>query len=330
MKQMVLIDVRTLDPDHNLALEEYVFTAMPRDKEYLILWQNDNAVIIGRHQNTLAEIDENYVQKQGIRVVRRMSGGGAVYHDLGNLNFSFIVDAAGSQVDLERFCLRIALALGELGLDARLDGRNDILAEGCKISGNAQYMKEGRVMHHGTLLFDSDLSVLSKALKPDPEKIRAKGVKSVRSRVTNVRPHLPKDMPLKQFKKVLLGSILTQFPGEEYVFTPEDLAEIEKLSLRYRDWEWNYGKSPACDLVRKQRVEGCGTVEAYLSLDQGRIQQLQFRGDFFSAREPEGLAQRLVGLPLERQALAAVLLAEDVGSFFMGLDAAGLLDILCE
>ena len=123
---------------------------------------------------------------------------------------------------------------------------------------------------------------------------------------------------------------MTQFPGEEYVFTPEDLAEIEKLSLRYRDWEWNYGKSPACDLVRKQRVEGCGTVEAYLSLDQGRIQQVQFRGDFFGAREPEGLAQRLVGLPLERQALAAVLLAEDVGSFFMGLDAAGLLDILCE
>ena len=215
-------------------------------------------------------------------------------------------------------------------MKGELNGRNDMTIDGKKFSGNAQYAKQGRVMHHGTILFDSDSSVLAGALQVDEDKIKAKGVKSVRSRVTNVRPHLPKDMPLKQFKKVLLGSILTQFPGEEYVFTPADIAEIEKLSLRYRDWEWNYGKSPACDLVRKQRVEGCGTVEAYLSLDQGRIQQLQFRGDFFSAREPEGLAQRLVGLPLERQALAAALLAEDVGSFFMGLDAAGLLDILCE
>lgn len=323
------LDLTTTDPAFNLAAEEYVFEKLPRDAMYVMLWQNDNAIIVGKHQNTLAQINEAFVREKGIKVVRRLSGGGAVYHDMGNLNYTIIADGDGD-LDFGRFCRIVLDALARVGVKGELNGRNDMTIDGKKFSGNAQYAKQGRVMHHGTILFDSDSSVLAGALQVDEAKIKAKGVKSVRSRVTNVRPHLPKDMPLKQFKKVLLGSILTQFPGEEYIFTAGDIAEIEKLSLRYRDWEWNYGKSPACDLVRKQRVEGCGTVEAYLSLDQGRIQQLQFRGDFFSAREPEGLAQRLVGLPLERQALAAVLLAEDVGSFFMGLDAAGLLDILCE
>ena len=323
------LDLTTTDPAFNLAAEEYVFEKLPRDAMYVMLWQNDNAIIVGKHQNTLAQINEAFVREKGIKVVRRLSGGGAVYHDLGNLNYTIIADGDGD-LDFGRFCRIVLDALARVGVKGELNGRNDMTIDGKKFSGNAQYAKRGRVMHHGTILFDSDSSVLAGALQVDEEKIKAKGVKSVRSRVTNVRPHLPKDMPLKQFKKVLLGSILTQFPGEEYIFTPGDIAEIEKLSLRYRDWEWNYGKSPACDLVRKQRVEGCGTVEIYMVVDQGRIQQVQFRGDFFSAREPEGLAQRLVGLPLERQALAAVLLAEDVGSFFMGLDAAGLLDILCE
>ena len=326
MKQMLLIDARTLDPDHNLALEEYVFTSMPRDKEYLILWQNDNAVIIGRHQNTLAEIDESYVQEKGIRVVRRMSGGGAVYHDLGNLNFSFIVDAAGSQVDLERFCLRIAVALGKLGLDARLDGRNDILAEGCKISGNAQYMKEGRVMHHGTLLFDSDLSVLSKALKPDPEKIKAKGVKSVRSRVANIRSLLKQDMTLQEFRDHLARYLLGG-DGVRYQLTEQDLAAVEAIrAARYGTWEWNYGASPSCDVQRSARIEGVGTVRAHMRLEHGCIADVAFTGDFFSTKEPEGLAQLLRGKPLARAALADI----DPAPYINGMTADDLSRLLLE
>ena len=326
MKQMLLIDARTLDPDHNLALEEYVFTSMPRDKEYLILWQNDNAVIIGRHQNTLAEIDESYVQEKGIRVVRRMSGGGAVYHDLGNLNFSFSVDAAGSQVDLERFCLRIAVALGKLGLDARLDGRNDILAEGCKISGNAQYMKEGRVMHHGTLLFDSDLSVLSKALKPDPEKIKAKGVKSVRSRVANIRSLLKQDMTLQEFRDHLARYLLGG-DGVRYELTEQDLAAVEAIrAARYGTWEWNYGASPSCDVQRSARIEGVGTVRAHMRLEHGCIADVAFTGDFFSTKEPEGLAQLLRGKPLARAALADI----DPAPYINGMTADDLCRLLLE
>ena len=323
------LDLTTTDPAFNLAAEEYVFEKLPRDCMYVMLWQNDNAIIVGKHQNTLAQINEAFVREKGIRVVRRLSGGGAVYHDMGNLNYTIIADGDGS-LDFGKFCRIVLSALARVGVQGEINGRNDMTIDGKKFSGNAQYAKQGRVMHHGTILFDSDSSVLASALQVDEEKIRAKGVKSVKSRVTNVRQHLPKDMPLKQFKKVLLGSILTQFPGEEYVFTQEDLEEIEKLSVRYRDWEWNYGRSPACDLVRKKRIEGCGTVEVYLTLDQGRIHKLQFRGDFFSARDPEELARHLVGLPLERQTLETALLTENIGSFFMGLDKQSFLDILWE
>jgi lipoate-protein ligase A len=255
-----------------------------------------------------------------------MSGGGAVYHDLGNLNFSFIVDAAGSQVDLERFCLRIALALGELGLDARLDGRNDILAEGCKISGNAQYMKEGRVMHHGTLLFDSDLSVLSKALKPDPEKIRAKGVKSVRSRVANIRSLLKQDMTLEAFREHLARHLLGG-DGVRYELTQEDLAAIENIrARRYGTWEWNYGASPRCDVQRSARIEGVGTIRAHMQLDRGRIEDIAFTGDFFSTKEPEELAALLRRRPLTREVLTDL----DPAPYISGMTAENLCQLLLE
>ena len=236
------------------------------------------------------------------------------------------MDAAGSQVDLERFCLRIALALGELGLDARLDGRNDILAEGCKISGNAQYMKEGRVMHHGTLLFDSDLSVLSKALKPDPEKIRAKGVKSVRSRVANIRSLLKQDMTLQEFRDHLARHLLGG-DGVCYELTQADLAAIEEIrAARYGTWEWNYGASPRCDVQRSARIEGVGTVQAHMQLDRGRIADIAFTGDFFSTKEPEELSALLRGRPLTRETLAEV----DPAPYISGMTAEHLCQLLLE
>ncbi len=331
MKQTVFIDVKTTDPAFNLALEEYVFSHMSQDREYLLLWQNDNAIIVGRHQNTLAEIDEKFVQQQNIRVVRRLSGGGAVYHDLGNLNFSFIADAAGSQVDLRRFCLRIAGALQELGLDVQVDGRNDILAEGFKISGNAQYVKDGRVMHHGTLLFDSDLSVLSKALQPDPEKIKAKGVQSVRSRVSNIRSLLQSDMALPQFRGFLAEGLLRTVPHRAYTLTREDMAAIDAIrARRYSTWDWNYGTSPQCSLLRRRRIEGVGGLQAHIQLEKGRITQLVFRGDYFESRDSAELAQCLQGCPLTREALADALRNVDPGLYISGLTGEGLTALLLE
>ena len=325
-------DLNTTDPAFNLAAEEYVFDALPKDRMYVMLWQNDNAIIIGKHQNTLAQINLPYVEEKGIRVVRRRSGGGAVYHDLGNLNFTIIADAAQSgQLDFGRFCDVVIRALARVGVQAERNGRNDMTISGKKFSGNAQYIRDGRVMHHGTILFDSDTGVLSSALQVDDAKIRAKGVTSVRSRVTNVRPWLPKDMTLHQFRQVLLESILQEYPGTELQFTPEDLAAIQRIKAeKYDTWTWNFGNSPPCTLMRSARVEGCGTVEAYLTVVKGCISAVSFRGDFFGAEDPEEVACKLTGCPYRLQDLARVLQDAPVETCFMGLDAAGLLAILWE
>lgn len=326
------LNLTTTDPAFNLAAEEYVFDCLPTDRMYVMLWQNDNAIIIGKHQNTLAQIDQAFVEEKGIRVVRRRSGGGAVYHDLGNLNFTIITDAGDSgELDFGRFCDIVLRALARVGIHGERNGRNDMTIGGKKFSGNAQYVRGGRVMHHGTILFDSDTGILSRALQVDPEKIRAKGVDSVRSRVTNVRPHLPEDMTLAQFRRVLLDSILQDYPGEEMRFTPYELSQIEGIKAsRYDTWQWNYGRSPACTLLRKQRIEGCGTVEAYLTVDKGCITALEFRGDFFSAREPEALAQSLIGCPYRREDLEERLKGEEISRYFMGLDRAELVRLLWE
>ena len=191
------LDLMTTDPSYNLAMEQYVFDCLPRDRMYFMLWQNDNAIIVGKYQNTIAEINEEAVRERGIRVVRRLSGGGAVYHDMGNLNFTFITDVGESNaLDLKLFCEPVVRTLATLGVKAEVNGRNDITIDGKKFSGNSQYLRQGRVMHHGTIMFDSDLSVVGEALRVDPTKIQTKGIRSVRSRVTNVAEHLPERFTL--------------------------------------------------------------------------------------------------------------------------------------
>ena len=328
--QWTFIDVSSTDPQFNLALEQYVFDTMPRDRNYFLLWQNDNAVIVGRHQNTMAEINEAYVRENGIRVVRRLSGGGAVYHDMGNLNFTYIQDAAsGIQLDLAMFCRPLAAAISALGANAEVNGRNDITIDGRKFSGNAQYVKEGRVMHHGTIMFNSDLSRAGLALTPDPEKIAAKGVKSVRSRMTTVSEHLSDDITLAEFKKLLLEKLFEGQPMERYTLTEQDIAAIEQLRReRYGTWDWNYGGSPPCDITRKKRVDGCGTVECRFHIRDGRISEAAFRGDFFSAKDPGLLAERFVGLRPTAEEYQRILEGVDVSEYFTGLSREALLDIL--
>lgn len=330
MKQTVYLRSPSTDPYFNLALEEYIFNSMPRDRSYLMLWQNDNTIVVGRHQNTLSEIDHAYVTEHNIRVVRRLSGGGAVYHDLGNLNYSFITDAQEDEsVNLRRFCQPVADALCALGIDAKVDGRNDILANGCKISGNAQYVREGRVMHHGTLLFDSDLSVLGRALQADPEKIKAKGVQSVRSRVSNIRSLLPQDLALEQFIGHLRSFLLRDTPHSDYTLTQEDLRAVEQLRLaRYSTWDWNFGASPPCTITRRRRIEGCGTVQAHILLEKGCIKELSLQGDFFSTAGPEGLANKLIGQPMTRCACEEVLEGVDVPRHISGLEKDTFLRLL--
>lgn len=315
------LELDTTDAAWNLAAEQYVFDALPRDRSYLMLWQNKNAVIVGKYQNTQAEIHAEYVKEHDIQVVRRLSGGGAVYHDLGNLNFSFISDAVSlGKIDFQFFCQPVIRTLQSLGVPAELNGRNDMTVDGKKFSGNAQYIRQGRVLHHGTILFDSDLEAVGHALHADAEKLQSRGVASVRSRVTNLRPFLGGRMGLDAFRKALLEEILRENSGDPYVFTEADRQAIDEIRRqRYACWDWNYGLSPAGSMEKKRRIEGCGTVTASLSTDKGRIRALSFSGDFFSTLGPEALAGQLIGAELNEDGLARALADLDPGLYLHGM-----------
>ena len=322
------IQVDTTDPAFNLALEEYVFESLSKDYNYFILWQNASTVVVGRHQNTFNEVDEAFIRENNITVVRRLSGGGAVYHDLGNLNFTFIQDAAGKEPDLGLFCRPVAQAIRTLGAEAEVNGRNDITVNGMKFSGNAQYVKYGRVMHHGTLLFDSQLEVAAKALRPDPEKIKAKGVASVRSRITNLKPLLPEGTTLEIFREALLKALFEKEQMEVYSLTHADLTAIAALKEeRYGTWAWNWGASPACDMTFSGRIEGCGQLSLQFRVKKGFITDAILYGDFFSAGDPQALAKSFIGYPATAEGIREAAEKADV-SPILGLTTEALLDIL--
>lgn len=326
------LNLTTTDPTYNLAVEQYVFDTLPRDRAYFMLWQNDNAIIIGKYQNTLAEINQDYVEQHGVHVVRRLSGGGAVYHDLGNLNFTFISDADDSQnLNFKLFCLPVVHTLKQIGVQAEINGRNDITIDGKKFSGNSQYIKKGRVMHHGTIMFNSDLSAVEQALHVDASKIQSKGIKSVRSRVTNVCEHLTQDISLGEFRRILLKNVLKEMPGEEYLLSEQDITAVKALQQqRYSTWEWNYGASPVCTLLKKRRFENCGNIEAYISVSDGLINGVEFRGDFFSPTDPAELAEKMIGLRPQPRDYRAALKNIDISRYFSGLSLEQFLLLLDE
>ena len=327
---MYYIPSSSTDPCWNLALEQYVFDSLDPAHSYFMLWQNHNAIIVGKYQNTLGEINAAYVKERDITVVRRLSGGGAVYHDMGNLNFTFIVDGSGG-LDFAAFCQPVVAALASLGVTAEISGRNDMTIDGKKFSGNAQYRKQGRVMHHGTLLYDSDLTVVAGALNVTQDKMESKGIKSVRSRVTNIRPYVKDDLPLPAFRDALRDYMAKENGMQPYTLTADDLAAVQKLRDQvYSQWSWNYGASPAFTLRKERRVEGCGKLEIYLEATGGVIQDAAFRGDFFSTIDPSHLAGLLKGCPLAEPDLRKALSGQDVSLYFNNLDLDSFLSILLQ
>lgn len=328
---MYYIESPSFDAAFNLALEQYVFERLNPDEEYCMLWRNRRAVIVGKHQNTFAEVDSAYASEHEVQVVRRLSGGGAVYHDLGNVNFTFIAkDGGDGSFDFATFCRPVVRLLRELGGEPELSGRNDMTIDGRKFSGNAQYMRRGRVMHHGTLMYDSDLEEVTRLLRVSEDKLTSKAITSVRSRVTNLKPYLDGVNTTEEFM-----ARLREFLFREYQLRPLGLGEInwsevEKMAdERYRTWEWNYGESPAFSVVKKRRVEGCGTVEIHLDAKGGIISDLAFYGDYFGNGDPTKLAGMLTGVRLEREAVIAALKGVDTGHWFAGLGNQTFADILC-
>lgn len=320
-----------IDPRINLAIEEYLIKSVAPKEEILFFYINKPSIIVGRNQNTIQEINVDYVQAHDIIVVRRLSGGGAVYHDLGNLNFSFIApNTPGNFHNFRKFTQPVINVLLKMGVPAELSGRNDITVHGKKISGNAQYVSGLRMFNHGTLLWNTDLSVIGEALRVKQAKIESKGIKSVRSRVANITEFLPENPPdIKTFRQMIIDSVHEENPLEEYVLSKADWENIHQLSReRYQNWEWNFGKSPSFGIQREIRYEG-GSIEAWLDISRGGvINQVKFYGDFFGQRDVSELEAALAGSRYEPSAILERLSHLDVNDYFVNLTTAELLDLL--
>lgn len=323
------LETGSTDPCYNLALEQYVLEHK-REGDWLLLWQNANTIVIGLNQNTAEEINADFVSQHGITVVRRMTGGGAVYHDLGNLNYSFISDVGNTEeLTIRRFTDPVCRALAAMGVTAETSGRNDILVDGKKISGVAQRISGNRILHHGTLLFDSNPDMISDALRVDPAKFSSKSAKSVRSRVGNIREHLPEDMTLDRFWQGILDELTADGMIREQLTKPE-LAEIRKLAdEKYRSWEWNYGRSPDCTYQNRRRFPG-GTLEVRLSLHAGRIEEIIFYGDFMATAPQTALTEALCGIRCEEGPLSEVLSCFDLRSLFGGITRNEILSLILD
>ena len=293
---MIFVDnENNTDPRINLAIEEHLLRNLKIDEDILLFYINEPSIIIGRNQNTLEEINLPYVEKHNIHVVRRLSGGGAVYHDLGNLNFSFINNSGKEDLhNFKKFTAPVIRFLNELGVSASLSGRNDILVDGLKISGNAQYITGKRMVSHGTLLFNSDLSHVSDALNVKLSKISSKGIKSVRSRVANIIDFLDAPMDILEFRTLLKNDIMMQGQTEEYNLTAGDWTGIRKLAdERYCQWEWNFGRSPAFNIQRSQRFPA-GEIDARIDVQDGVIKGIKIYGDFLGLSDISTIEDQLL------------------------------------
>lgn len=293
-----------------------------------MLWQNDNAIIVGKHQNALAEINLDYVKEHDIKVVRRLSGGGAVYHDMGNLNFTFTrsSDQENDLVDFKRYTQPIIAVLQEMGVNAEFSGRNDIMIEGKKFSGNAEHVFKNKVMHHGTLLFSSNMPNISGALKINPLKYKDRAVKSIPKRVTNIQDHLPEQMTVEEFADRIMDYIIRNYEDcRPYEFTEEDLAKIEQIKKdKYQTWEWNFGYSPNYDFKQGVKTTG-GLLEMNMNVAQGIIQELKIQGDFFHIRDISEIEEALKDTPHEEDKIREVLNQFNLADYFKDISADDLI-----
>ena len=314
------------DPYFNLAAEEYFLDSCKED--VFMLWRNDPAIIVGKFQNSLAEINLDYVQEKNIKVVRRQTGGGAVFHDLGNLNFTFI--ETDSNGNFQTFTEPILKVLNQLGVDARFEGRNDLTINGMKFSGNAQCVHHNRTLHHGTLLFASEMTDLSQALKVNPLKFQDKAVKSVRKRVTNISEHLPdKSFTVMDLKDAIMQYVKsTNANAVNYELTDNDKANIQRLvEEKYSTWEWNFGSSPRYTFQKADKTSA-GMVEVYLCIEKACIQEIRIFGDFFSIKDVHELENLLMGLPHNRERILNVLNTVNIGDYIRNISVMDFINLL--
>ncbi|SDI25024.1 lipoate--protein ligase [Winogradskyella thalassocola] len=318
------------NPKLNLALEEYALRHFDTSTDYLLFYINEPSIIIGRNQNTLEEINQDYIDANQIHVVRRVSGGGAVYHDLGNLNFSFITNHDGKSIsNFKKFTAPVIKVLNDMGVSAELKGRNDILVDEKKISGTAQFSTGKRMISHGTLLFDTDMSEVAKALQVKMSKIQSKGHKSVRSRVANISEFLKTPIPMADFKKQLLvGLYEASEPFETYKLTEAEWQAVHQLKAeKYDLWDWNFGRSPKFNIQRNKRFP-IGEIDLRIFVEKGHISEVKVFGDFFGRQPVSDLEDILIGVPYDKNEIRKALKDVSVEDYFGTLETSDFIDLV--
>lgn len=320
---MIFIDNEgCTDPKLNLALEEYALRKFDTSTDYLLFYINKPSIIIGRNQNTLEEINQEYITENNIQVVRRISGGGAVYHDLGNLNFSFITNHDGKSIsNFKKFTAPVIRVLNDMGVAAELKGRNDILVDDRKISGTAQFSTGKRMISHGTLLFDTDMEEVAKALQVKMSKIQSKGHKSVRSRVANISEFLKTPIAMNSFKnQLLIGLYEAREHFEIYKLTEAEWKAVHKLkNEKYDLWDWNFGRSPKFNIQRNKRFT-IGEIDLRIFVEKGLISDFKVFGDFFGRQPVTDIEDLLIGVPYDKNEISKKLQKIAIENYFGKLE----------
>ena len=323
----------TNDTAFNIALEEYCFKNLRDQDEIFLLWINQPSIIVGKYQNTIEEINTEYTREHGINVIRRISGGGAVYHDLNNLNYTIISnkDKGKEGFDFKEFSKPIIDTLAELGVKAEFTGRNDLEIDGQKFCGNAQAYIKDRVMHHGCLLFNVEFSALANALKVSKDKIESKGVKSVRARVTNILPHLKEQITVNEFADKILGYMKKHNPNmTKYKFSEEEIEKIKERAEYKRSWEWNYGESPEYNISRSHRFPK-GKIEIYANVINSKIASIKFYGDFFGKNEElTDIENLLVDVKYTPEDVKKALENVEINNYFAGFTLDEIVEAIVE
>jgi len=319
------------DPYFNLALDEYAMQNIDVGEDYFFLWQNKPAIIIGKNQNTLEEINPQFVEDMGITVARRVSGGGAVFQDFGNLNFTIITNIADvNKVDFKKYVQPVIKALESMGVKAEASGRNDILIDGRKISGNAQRQEKGRLMHHGTLMFDVNVEHMVRALNVAEDKFISKAAKSVRSRVTNIKDYLPEGTTLTAFWEQLHYYLSNEGQDQEIILSDEQRAEVARIAqTKYAPWDWIYAKSPAFNYRNSERFSG-GKIDVMVDVDEGHIKSVRFLGDYLGVNDVSEVETKLLGTRYVKDDVKQILEQLDFASYFGTITVDEVLRVLFE
>jgi len=325
---MIFVKHSNINPYKNHAIEEFLINKFNED--CFMLWKNEKCILIGRNQNAYSEINMDYVKKNSIPIVRRITGGGAVFNDEGNFNFTFIsCNIKEDFTDFKKFTEPIIAALKKLEIQVEFSGRNDLTIEGKKFSGNAQCKYGGKVLHHGTLLFSTKLSEMANVLRVNDMKLKSKGINSVKSRVVNISDFLQHPMNIEEFREYLFNEVFRNTENAKiYHITEKDLLEIDSISeKKYATWQWNFGNNPHFNLERQKKFQG-GIVQAFLDINKGKVQDIKIHGDFFNEKDVSQIENALKGLNYDYTVIYEALKDFNIDEYFKNISFENIMDLL--